>query len=270
MGRQMAGLLQPLLGVPVYVTDVPGATGNAGLTKLLTNPPDGHTMAVLSSLTVSAWASGVGYAGPDDFVVIAIPQQSPSMLFVPSDGPYGSFSALLDHVKANPGRLRVATAGHGSSDDVVLRYFESLGFRMANVPYARPEQRYASPFGGRTHALYEQPGDVAELLGSKRLRPLVVFDSRRHPAFPDVPSSAELGFALDALPSFRMLVVRSGTPQERVRALADAIGRALETPEWQRFCARTYSCTHKYTVREADQRVRDFLETNRKHLGQRR
>ncbi len=76
MAKKMAGILEPLIGVPLFVSHIPGASGNAGLTKLLNNPADGYTMAVLLGITVSAWASGIGYAKLQDFVVLAVAQQS--------------------------------------------------------------------------------------------------------------------------------------------------------------------------------------------------
>src|SRR5688500_4227914 len=47
--RKMSQLIEPGLGVPLYVSNIPGASGNAGLTKLLNNPPDGYTLATLTS-----------------------------------------------------------------------------------------------------------------------------------------------------------------------------------------------------------------------------
>lgn len=266
MAREIARLLEPALGVQVFVTNVAGASGNAGLTRLLTNSPDGHTIATLISFTVAAWASGVGYARPDDFIVLAIPQQSPSMLFVPVDSPFKTFAQLLQFAQANPGKLKIATSGYGSNDDITLRYFAALGYKMANVPYAKPADRYASMFGKRTHALYEEPGDVADLLASKRLRPLVVFDNERHYAFTETPSSNDLGFEINDLPNFRMLVVRAGTPADRVKVLARAINVALDTRAWWDYCARTYSCTRAHTPDEAQQRIKDFFETSRRYL----
>ena len=268
LARRMAVLLERLLGAPFAVSNIPGASGNAGLTRLLTNPADGYTMAVLISPTVSAWATGIGYAKPEDFVVLAIVQQSAAMLFVPADSAFRSFGSLLEYAKTHPGRIKVATSGYGSTDDITLRYFESLGYRMTNVPYAKPDQRYAASFGKRTQALYEEPGDVASLLASRKLRPLVVFDAHRHSAFEDVPSSAELGYEINDLPMFRTLVVRAGTPAERRKTLMSAIGKALATNEWRTFCAQSHSCAAPSTPQDAAERVRLFLETSRKYLRQ--
>ena len=59
---------------------------------------------------------------------------------------------------------------------------------MVNVPYAKPAERYAAAVGKHTDLLYEEPGDVDKFLSAKKLRSVVVFDTGRHPAFPDVPT----------------------------------------------------------------------------------
>src|SRR5438552_18449758 len=83
LGRVMAKLLEPALGVAVPVANVAGASGNAGLIKVLSSTPDGYTLGTLTGLSISAWASGLGKMQVRDFAFIAVVQSSPSMLFVP-------------------------------------------------------------------------------------------------------------------------------------------------------------------------------------------
>ncbi len=267
MARQISRLVEKDLGVAVPVVNVSGASGNAGLTQLLGNATAGHSAGTLIALTVSSWASGLGSASVDDFKVVAVTQDSPSMLFVPLRSPFKTFRDFLDHVKANPGKVKVATSGYGTQDDVTLKYLKSQGYDTINVPFAKPAERYAAPLGGHTDAIYEEPGDVAQLLKAKQLRPLVVFDEVRHPSFPDVMTSKELGMDINDLPNFRAIVVPAKTPPERVEVLAGAINRALDTPEWKKFCAETYTCTKKYTPEEADAHVRKFYATIKTRLA---
>ncbi len=88
MGRKMSQLLEKQLGVPFPVSDIGGASGNAGLTKVPNSAPDGYTAGTLIALTVSCRASGLGTAKPEDFAIVAVTQDSPSMLFVPTDSPF--------------------------------------------------------------------------------------------------------------------------------------------------------------------------------------
>lgn len=261
MGRKISQLLEKQLGVPFPVSNVAGASGNAGLTKVLTSAPDGYTAGTMIALTVSAWASGLGTAKADDFAIVAVTQDSPSMMFVPVDSPFKTFKDMLDYAKANPGKLKVATSGYGTQDDITLKYFASQGLTMTNVPFAKPAERYASPIGKHTDAIYEEPGDVAPFLAGGQLRPLVVFDVVRHAAFKDVPTTKELGYEINDLPNFRTIAVSAKTPPERVKVLADAVNVVLGSAEWKKFCSDTYTCASRsFTPQEAQAYVKAFQD----------
>jgi tripartite-type tricarboxylate transporter receptor subunit TctC len=259
MGRKMSQLLEKSLGVPMPVSNVGGASGNAGLSKLLSAPADGYTAGTLIALTVSSWAAGLGTSKASDFAIAAIVQDSPSMLFVPTDSVHKTFKDFLAHAQKNPGALKIATSGYGTQDDITLKYFASKGYKTTNVPFEKPAERYASPLGKHTDAIYEEPGDVGAFIKGGKLRPLVVFDDTRHPAFPDVPTSKELGFEISDLPNFRTIAVNAKTPPEVIKTLSAAVNAALATPEWKTFCAETYTCASRsYTPAEAQAYVASF------------
>jgi len=259
MGRKMSQLLEKIMKVPMPVSNVAGSSGNAGLNKLLAAPADGYTAGTLIALTVSSWAAGIGTAKASDFAIAAIVQDSPSMLFVPTDSPHKTFKDLLAYAKKNPNGLKVATSGYGTQDDITIKYLAFKGYKMTNVPLAKPAERYASPLGKHTDAIYEEPGDVGAFLKSGKMRPLVVFDDTRHPSFPDVPTSKELGFEISDLPNFRSIAVSSKTAPDKLAALSAAVNAALATPEWKTFCTQTYTCASRsYTPEEAQKYVSEF------------
>jgi len=260
MGRQMGRLMEKPLGVSIPVSNVAGASGNAGLTRLRTDPADGYTMGTLISLTVASWASGLGDSKPEDFQVLAVVQNSPSFLFVPASSPYQTAEDLFAYAKENPGELTVATSGYGTQDDVTLKLLARDGVQMENVPFQAPGERYASPIGGHTAVLYEEPGDVAQFLKAGQLKPLVVFSKERHPSFPDVPTSVELGYDISGLDNFRTVAVRAGTDPAIVEKLQSAVEESVASAEWQTFCAETYSCIQPVTGEEAQAMIRDFLQ----------
>jgi tripartite-type tricarboxylate transporter receptor subunit TctC len=268
MGRQVSRLAEPILGVPMPVANIAGASGNAGLTRLLTSPADGYSVATLIALSVSSWAAGLGTAKPDDFKVVAMMQNSPSMLFVPKNSPYKTAQEFIDAAKQNPGKLRVATSGLGTQDDITVRYMASKGITTKNVPFAKPAERYASTVGAHTDALYEEPGDVAQFIQSGDLRPLMVFDKQRHASFPDVIASTDVGLDITDLPNFRTIAVPAKTPDAIVEKLADAMNQVLDKPEWKKFCESTYTCTEKMSPQEAQQVVANFYDTVGNYLKQ--
>jgi tripartite-type tricarboxylate transporter receptor subunit TctC len=257
LGRMVAKLVEPVLGVPVPVANVAGASGNAGLTKVLGSTPDGYTIGTMTGLTIAAWISGLGNMKVSDFTVISVSQSSPSMLFAPQGSKIQSYKQLLEMAKAAPGKIRVATAGYGTLDDVAIKYIATKGAQMVNVPFAKPGERYASPLGGHSELLFEEPGDVVSFLESKQYVPLVVFGPRRHAAFPNTPASSEFGHDID-LPNWRGIVASAKVPAALVATLDAAVQKALETPEWKAFCAQTYTCVEKMNL----QQNQAFVEKN--------
>ncbi len=245
MARQIGSLAQPFLSVALPVSNVPGASGNTGLAQVLTGKADGYTIAVYIADTLATIPTGLARHKVDDFDWIARTQVADSFLFVKAESPFRTIQELFKHAQANPGKLRVASTGFGSVDDVTVLYLAQKGYKMTTVPYPKPGERYAAALGGHTEVLYEQAGDVQQYVKAGQLRPLVIFAEKRHPAFPDVPASKELGLEI-FLPQFRGIVAKKGNPPERIQALGEAFRKASETPGWKKFAEEWYLRADSY------------------------
>ena len=245
MARQIGSLAQPILGVALPVSNVPGASGNTGMAQILNAKSDGYTIATYIQDTLMTIPMGLARHKVDDFEWITRTQVADSFLFVKPDGPFKTIGELLKHAQANPGKLRVASTGFGSVDDVSVLYLAKRGYPMTTVPYPKPGERYAAALGGHAEVLYEQAGDVLQYLKAQQLRPLVIFAEKRHPAFAEVPTAKELGIDL-TLPQFRGIVARKGTPPERLQALGEAVRKAMETPQWKKFAEEWYFAPDSY------------------------
>jgi len=239
MAREIGALAQPILGVALPVSNVPGATGNTGMAQVLSGKPDGYTIAVYIADTLATIPAGLARYKPDDLDWIVRTQVADSFLFVKADSPFKTIQDLFKHAQANPGKLRVASTGFGSVDDLTVRFLEKKGYKMTTVPYPKPGERYAAALGGHAEVLYEQAGDIQQYVKAKQLRPLIIFAESRHPAFAEVPSSKELGLEI-TLPQFRGIVARRGMPPERAKALAEAFRKATDTPQWKAFLEQWY------------------------------
>lgn len=234
LARLTGKLLEPELGTSLPVVNVPGATGGTGMAKLLAAPADGYSMAIYIADSHALLAGTDARWKPEDIKPVAVMIQAPSFLFVANNSRFKSWADFEKEAKEKPGTLKVATLGFGSVDDFTLKYLESKGVKVVQVPFSKPSERYVSILGGHADALYEQAGDVGQFLKGKQMRPLMIFGEKRHPAFKDTPSSYELGYQV-ALPQFRSLVVRAGTPPERVAALSAALKKAAAKDEFKKF-----------------------------------
>ena len=245
MARQIATLAQPVLGVALPVSNVPGASGNTGMAQVLAGKTDGYTVATYIQDTLMTLPMGLARYTVGELEWITRTQVADSFLFVKADSPFKSVQELFKHAQANPGKLRVAANGFGTVDDVSVKYLEKKGYKMTTVPYPKPGERYAAALGGHTEVLYEQAGDVLQYLKAGQLRPLLIFAEKRHPEFKDVPTSKELGIDL-TLPQFRGIIARKGTPPDRIRVLADAFKKAMDTPQWKKFSDEWYFAPDSY------------------------
>jgi tripartite-type tricarboxylate transporter receptor subunit TctC len=174
-----------------------------------------------------------------DITPVAVMIKGPSFLFVKQDSPFKTWADFEKEAKANPGKLKVATLGFGSVDDFSLSVIERGGVKVVQVPFAKPSERYVSILGGHADALYEQAGDVAQFLKGNQMRPILLFGDKRMDAFKDVPTSFELGYKV-ALPQFRAIVVRAGTPPDIVKRLSEALAKVAAMPEYKKFLEEQY------------------------------
>jgi tripartite-type tricarboxylate transporter receptor subunit TctC len=232
--RITAKLAEPMLKVGLPVINVPGGTGATGMAKLLAAPADGYSMADYIADSHALLAGKSPRWTMKDITPVAIMMQVPSFIFVTEDSPFKTWADFETEAKAHPGKLKVATLGFGSVDDFSLSVLALGGVKVVQVPFSKPSERYVSILGGHADALYEQSGDVAQFLTSKKMRPLLLFGKERLAGFKDVPCSYELGYKI-ALPQFRSMVVRSGTPPEIVKTLSDTLTKVAETAEFKKF-----------------------------------
>lgn len=245
MARTIGKLTEKILGVALPVSNIPGSSGNTGMANLLAAKPDGYTIATYIFDTLGTIALGTSRYKVPDFEWIVRTQVAPSFLFVKTDSPYQTIQDLQKFARENPGKLKVAATGFGTGDDITVRFLASKGVKMTTIPIPQPGERYASTLGGHSDVLYEQAGDIKQYLEAKQLKPVIIFAHKRHPAFPDVPCSVELGYDI-TLPQFRSIVTKKGVPADRVKILANAFKKATETPEWKKFAADQYLDPESY------------------------
>lgn len=232
LARRLAKLMEPELKVAMPVVNVPGATGNTGMTKMLTAPTDGQTTAVLIGDTLATIAGGSGRWKLADVIPLGIMIRQPTGLYVKMDSKYKTFADLLADAKSN--ELKVAILGFGSSDEILINQIIAKGAKLRMVPFASPGERYSSVLGGHADVLVEQAGDIRSFLQSKQMRPLAFFADAPAPGFPDVPLAKDSGFPI-VINQFRSIVVRAGTDPKNVSVLAAALEKAARSPDFVQY-----------------------------------
>lgn len=250
LARMTSKMISPDLGVSVPVVNMPGATGQTGLTQLLTAPADGYTMAVLTGDTAGLLASPKSHFKLDDFIPLGIMIQQASGFYVDAKGPMKTWDDVVKTAKTR--ELKVAITGYGSPDAYTVNYFKARGIDLQGVPFPAPGLRYTSVLGGQSDVLYEQAGDVRSFIDGKQIRPVLFFSKK--PAdfggFENIPYSIKLGYNV-TLPQFRVIIVRAGTDPKIVKKLSDAFAKAAATDEFKQYLKQQYAVPESY-VSSAD------------------
>jgi tripartite-type tricarboxylate transporter receptor subunit TctC len=267
LARLVSKLMEPMLKQGVPVVNVPGGTGATGMAKLLAAPADGYAMAIYIADSHALLAGKTPRWTMNDITPIAVMIKGPSFIFVKQDSPFKTWADFEKEAKANPGKLKVATLGFGSVDDFSLTVLDRSGVKVVQVPFSKPSERYVSILGGHADALYEQAGDVAQFLKGNQMRPILLFGEKRLAAFKDVPSSYELGYKV-ALPQFRSIVVRAGTPPEIVKKLSDSLAKVFTSPEYKKFLEDQYADPNSFEdASKAPAFVKEQLDDMKKTMA---
>lgn len=237
VARKSSQLMEKDLGVSLPVINVPGATGQSGLTKMLTAPADGYTISVMTGDTFGLLTDAATKWKLDDIVPAAIMIKQPSAFFT-SAPELATWADVEREAKKRP--LKVAITGFGSPDDMHVNYFANKGLKLVSVPFAKPAERYTAIIGGHADILYEQLGDVKSFLQGGKMRPVVIFADSRFPAFKDTPTGKELGHAI-IINQFRAVVLRAGTDPARVKVISDALAKAAATDDYKNYLSDQYA-----------------------------
>jgi tripartite-type tricarboxylate transporter receptor subunit TctC len=245
LARTTGKIMGQDLGASFPVINVPGATGMVGMTKLLTSPADGYSLAVLIGDTY-ALLSGPHPAFTENQVTpLGIFIQQPSGYWVNTDSPWKTWEQFAAAAKKRT--MKVAILGFGSADDITTNYLKTKGLKLQGIPFSKPSLRYTSILGGNADVLYEQTGDVRSYFDGGKIRPLIFFYPHRLniPQFKNVPIGAEFGYNV-TLPQFRSIVVKAGTDPAIVKKLADELAKVAHTPEYQAYLKSQYADPNSY------------------------
>lgn len=246
VARAIGKAMEDPIGTQIPTINVPGATGSTGITKMLTGRP-GESMAILIQDTLTTVPAGSASFKTDEIRAVCRVQSMPSALLV-KKGTYKSWEDLAAEAKSKSGKLKVATVGANSVDDIVLAAMaEELGTKFRAVPFSEPSERYTALLGGGVDVLYEQLGDVKQYLDSGDFVPLVLVADEPVKGYEDVPTAEELGLPAEVvLPQFRGIVTSADTSDKIVTALSNACEEASTTSEVQTFQEQVFATDDSY------------------------
>ena len=234
--RTLAPYLEKYLGnnASITVLNRPGAGGEVGFTALANAEPDGYTIGFINTPNIATIPieRETRYS-LDSFQPIGNIVDDPGVFAVLPDSEYQNLDDLVAAAKERPGELTFSSTGIGSDDHLAMLKFErQSGADFRHVPFEGSAPARAALLGGHIDIGVINAGEAMPYVEEGQLRLLGQMGEERWEGAADVPTFKEQGYDLVS-GSQRGIAAPAGMPQEYVDALAAAIEKATQDPEFQ-------------------------------------
>ncbi len=232
--RLLGEKLTQIWGQTVLIENRGGAGGGVGAAEAARAAPDGYTLFFPSGSVLTANQhiyARLNYDPDKDFIPVTKVVSGPQVLAVPASSPFKTVSELIEHARANPGKLTFGHAGIGSQTHLAAENFVwQAKIDALAVPYKGEGPGLASLVAGETNFFV---GNLAAALGhisGGRLRALGVTSKAEAPQLPGVPPIGK------TVPGFENtgwfgIVAPTGTPRDIVQKVYRDTRKALEASD---------------------------------------
>lgn len=231
--RLVGESMSKTLGQPFVVENRAGAGGAVGQDVVAKSAPDGYTLVAATTGTtiVSPLMIPTPPYSLSDFAPVGIMAVTPLMLEVPASSPYKDFKSYLAAVKADPGKVTIGHSGNGTTNHIaILELQDALKVQFNIVPYKGSGPALVDLAGGQIDSMMDQTSSSLPQVRAGKLRALAVGTPQRLADLPGVPTLREEGAKDFEASTPSALLAPAKTPPEVIRALNEALDKALADP----------------------------------------
>jgi tripartite-type tricarboxylate transporter receptor subunit TctC len=265
--RALAKSAEKILGQPVVIENKPGGTGTVALAALLSQKNDGYTLcatpsSVLIRVSQQQQVPFKPFTSFRPIIGFAEPQLG---IVVKSDASWKSLKAVSTAAAQNPGKIKYATTGVGSTTHAAVEEIAAKDkLQMIHVPYKGSMEALTALLGGHVD-FAALTSELVPSVKSGQTRLLAVISEKRSVNFPDVPTLKELGydFANDAVFA---IVAAAGIDPDRAQKLEDAFAAASKSKDYLETLDRIHMIPVHYDGKAFDVFLRTHWKIINRHL----
>jgi len=235
IARQLSARLPAILGQPVVVDNVAGASGNIGSEKVARAKPDGYTLLVQVSTLVmnKSLYKSLAYDPLNDFTPVSLTSWGTLLLVTnPNVQKTTSVSQVVAAAKASPGKFTYATPGVGTPHHLSMALLlQSTGTEMLHVPYKGTAGAVTDLLGGRIDYMFLPVHVALQHIQAGKLKAIATGSDKRLAQLPEVPTLAEAGLQGGNVDMWYGVLAPKGTSPAVVARLNKEIAAVLKQPE---------------------------------------
>ena len=233
--RPLSAQFAKISGKSMIIDNRGGAGGTLGASIASKAAPDGYTLfmgAVHHSIAPSMYPK-LDYDIEKDFVPLALIANVPQVLVVnPKNMPFADFKTFLEGVRKAPGKYNYGSAGAGTSHHLAGELFkQQTKTFITHIPYTGAGPSLRDLVGGQVDMMFDGLGSSSAHIKGGRVKALMVSGAKRSPAFPDVPSAAELGLPDYTVTTWYGMWAPKGTPTDVQARIVEELRKASASDE---------------------------------------
>jgi len=229
----ISGWLSDRLGQPFVVESRPGDATNIATEAVVRAAADGYALLLATSpnATNATLYPNLKFNFMRDIEPVAFIGRLANVMEINPSFPAATVSEFIVFARANPGKVRFASAGNGTAGHISGELFNMMaGISMTHAPYRTTALAVADLLNGQIQVMFENVVASMEYIRAGKLRPLAVTTMTRSALLPDIPTVSDVLLGFDSSPWFGVGAPKD-TPGEIIGKLNTNINAALADPK---------------------------------------
>ena len=220
--RVTAAELEKVLGQTIVIVNQPGASGAIGTKSALDAAKDGYTWTAGAAQDLGTYETLGSLKTSIQDWHLYLTVANIQVIGVNPNTPYQNAKQFLEAMKANPGKISVATAGVTSAGHNAMEFIvKATGAKYREVSYDGGNPAVVATVAGETDATTQLAVEQADMIRGKRLRPLATVSDKplELEGYGTIPPLSDTIPGFKAPANYFGIFVQKGVPDEVVKTL---------------------------------------------------
>jgi tripartite-type tricarboxylate transporter receptor subunit TctC len=239
LAQPLSIMLEKLTGQPAPIVNRPGGTAAVGTAYVVNQPPDGYNILVTTANLhlVIEKDKVYGIQSPytlDQIVPLALLEADPLVMVIHPALPVKNLKQLVDLAKSKPNELVFSSSGpYGITHTPQAMFMDAAKIKLRHLPTTGGGPALTQALGGHSQVSAGAPGTIFPYIKSGKLRAIVSWGTKPHPALPDVPTFLSQGYKDVEAYLWVGLFTRTGIPEQTFNKMRALVAKATADPSFR-------------------------------------